>query len=147
MRGKDALLLLTVATLFSAIVVGAYVTVAGYGDACGSDIPQDWPGCLGGLFPPPQFGPVVEYLHRILAAFSTLFLLMVTALFLRDRSSVRGVRRTLLIATALLIAQVLLGGVVIAQGEESAIVAAHQGLAVLTFGFAVAAFAWTRKPS
>ncbi len=147
MRFKEALLLTTVAILFSAIVVGAYVTVANFGGACGSDIPQDWPGCLGGLLPPPQFGPVVEYLHRILAALSTLFLLVVTALYLKDRSSDRGVKRVLAVALGLLVAQVLLGGVVIAQSEESAVVAAHQGLAVLTFGFAVAAFAWTRRPS
>ena len=147
MRAKVALLAVTVAVLFSVIVVGAYVTVAGYGDACGSSIPQDWPGCQGGLFPPLQFGPIVEYLHRLLAALSTLFLVAATVLFARDRSTEPAVKKAVLIAMALLVAQVILGGVVIAQSEESAVVAAHQGLAVLTFGFAVAALAWTRKPS
>ncbi|MDA4125392.1 MAG: COX15/CtaA family protein [Thaumarchaeota archaeon] len=147
MRGKYLLLLLTIAILFSAIVVGAYVTVAGFGDACGSNIPKDWPGCLGGLLPPPQLAPVMEYLHRITAALSTLFLFLTTALFWRDKSSSQAVKRILVVASVLLIGQVLLGGVVIAQAEEAVLVAAHQGLAVLTFGFAVAAFVLTKRPS
>jgi heme A synthase len=147
MRGKQALLLLTIASLFLAIVVGAYVTVAGFGDACGSSVPQDWPACLGGLLPPPQLAPVMEYLHRIFAALSTLLLLVTTALFWRDRGSATAVRKTLLLALGLLIAQVLLGGVVIAQSEEAVLVAAHQGLAILTFGLAIAAYAWASRSS
>jgi heme A synthase len=74
MRVKDILLLLSIASLFTVIVVGAYVTVAGFGDACGSSVPQDWPTCLGGLFPPLQLAPMMEYIHRLFAALSTLFL-------------------------------------------------------------------------
>lgn len=147
MQVKIALLILTIAIIFSAIVVGAYVTVAGFGDACGSDIPKDWPGCLGGLFPPPQLAPVMEYLHRITAALSTLFLLVTTVLFWRDRNSERVVKRILIVTFILLLAQVGLGGVVIAQSEEAVLVAAHQGLAVLTFGFAVAAYVRLKRPS
>jgi heme A synthase len=146
MRGKDVLLALTIAALFSVIVVGAYVTVAGFGNACGSSVPQDWPGCLGGLFPPLQLAPVMEYLHRILAALSTLFLFVTTALFYRAKDVNPAVKRVLVVASFMLVAQVLLGGVVIAQEEEAALVAAHQGLAVLTFGAAVVAFAWNRRP-
>jgi heme A synthase len=145
MRGKIVLLVATLFVLFSAIVVGAYVTVAGFGDACGSTVPQDWPGCLGGLFPPPQLAPVMEYLHRIFAALSTLFLFLTTALFWRDKEIDRTVKKALLVASLLLVVQVLLGGVVIAQSEEAVLVAAHQGLAILTFGVAVAAFAWTKR--
>ena len=141
MKGNRVFLLLTISSLFAAIVVGAYVTVAGFGNACGSEIPRDWPGCLGGLLPPPQLGPVVEYLHRILAALSTLLLLVTTAHFWRDRGSSTATKRILLAAVFLLVAQVLLGGAVIASEEEAVVVAAHQGLAVLTFGFAVAAYA------
>jgi len=147
MAGKHALLLLTIASLFLAIVVGAYVTVAGFGDACGSNIPRDWPACLGGLLPPPQLGPIMEYLHRIFAALSTLLLLVTTALFWRDMETASMVKRTLLVASGLLIVQVLLGGVVIAQAEEAVLVAAHQGLAILTFGLAVAAYGLASQPS
>jgi len=147
MRAKYILLLLAIASLFTVIVVGAYVTVANYGDACGSSVPQDWPTCLGGLFPPLQIAPVMEYTHRLFAALSTLFLLVTVFAFWRDKTSEPVVKRTLYLALVFLIAQVLLGGVVIAQEEESVLVAAHQGLAVLTFGTAVAAFARARRPA
>ncbi len=146
MRVKYVLLLLSIASLFAVIVVGAYVTVAGFGDACGSSVPQDWPTCLGALFPPLQLAPVMEYTHRLFAALSTLLLLLTVIAFWRDRESEKVVKRTLYAALVLLVTQVLLGGVVIAQEEESILVAAHQGLAVLTFGAAVAAFARARRP-
>jgi len=145
MQGKYVLLLLTIASLFLAIIIGAYVTVAGFGDACGSSVPQDWPTCLGGLFPPLQLAPVMEYAHRIFAALSTLFLLVTTVFFWKDRHTEPMVTRLVYVALILLVAQVLLGGVVIAQVEESVLVAAHQGLAVLTFGVAVAAYARSRR--
>ncbi|HXY56931.1 MAG TPA: COX15/CtaA family protein [Nitrososphaerales archaeon] len=146
MQAKYVLLLLSIAALFTVIVVGAYVTVANFGDACGSSVPQDWPTCLGSLFPPLQLAPIMEYTHRLFAALSTLFLLLTTIAFWRASDVQTGVKKTVYVAMALLIAQVLLGGVVISQQEESILVAAHQGLAVLTFGVAVAAFARSRQP-
>jgi len=146
MQLKYVFLLLSIASLFTVIVVGAYVTVAGFGDACGSSVPQDWPTCLGGLFPPLQLAPVMEYTHRLFAALSTLFLILTAFTFWRDKTSDPAVRRLVYVGLVFLIAQVLLGGVVIAQEEESALVAAHQGLAVLTFGMAVAAFARSKRP-
>ena len=146
MQAKYVLLLLSIAALFTVIVVGAYVTVANFGDACGSSVPQDWPTCLGSLFPPLQLAPIMEYTHRLFAALSTLFLLLTTIAFWRASDVQTGVKKTVYVAMALLVAQVLLGGVVISQQEESILVAAHQGLAVLTFGVAVAAFARSRQP-
>ncbi len=148
MNLKYVLLLLAMASLFTVIVVGAYVTVAGYGDACGSSVPQDWPTCLGGLFPPLQIAPVMEYTHRLFAALSTLFMLLATVAFWRAKDAERVVKRTVYVAMLLLVAQVLLGGIVIATSEqEYLIVAAHQGLAVLTFGVAVAAFFRAKRPT
>jgi len=146
-RLQYVLLLLSIVSLFTVIVLGAYVTVADFGNACGSSVPQDWPTCLGGLFPPLQLAPVMEYMHRVFAALSTLFLVVTVFAFWRDKGSESVVRRTLYVSLALLVAQVLLGGVVIAQEEQSLLVAAHQGLAVLTFGAAVAAFARARRPA
>jgi heme A synthase len=147
MQTKNALLLLSVASLFGAIVIGAYVTVANYGDACGSSVPQDWPTCLGGVFPPLQIAPVMEYLHRIFAALSTLFLLLTTVAFWRAYDTDRDVKVIVYIAFMLLVVQVLLGGVVIAQAEQALLVAIHQGLAILTFGVAVAAFTRATRPA
>jgi heme A synthase len=89
----------------------------------------------------------MEYTHRLFAALSTLFLLLATIAFWRSQDAEKGVKRTVYVAMLLLVAQVLLGGVVIAQEEESLLVAAHQGLAILTFGVAVAAFARAKGPA
>ena len=147
MQAKHALLLLSVISLFAVIVIGAYVTVANFGDACGSSVPQDWPTCLGGLFPPLQLAPIMEYTHRLFAALSTLFLLLTAVAFWRASDTEKAVKRTVYAALGLLVAQVLLGGVVIAQEEEALLVAAHQGLAILTFGVAIAAYVRARRPA
>lgn len=146
MQAKQVLLLLSIFSLFTVIVVGAYVTVAGFGDACGSSVPQDWPTCLGGVFPPPQLAAVMEYTHRLFAALSTLFLVLTAVAFWKASDAEKAVKRTVYAALGLLIAQVLLGGVVIAQEEESLLVAAHQGLAILTFGVGIAAYVMARRP-
>jgi heme A synthase len=89
----------------------------------------------------------MEYTHRLFAALSTLFLLLTTITFWRSRDAERTVKRAVYVAMLLLVAQVLLGGIVIAQEEEALLVAAHQGLAILTFGVAVAAFARAKRPA
>lgn len=133
------------ASLFALIVVGAYVAAAGFGGACGSNIPADWPGCLGGLFPPLLLAPVAEYTHRLLAALSTLLLLVTTFLYWRSGATPRSAKLVLVSASVLLVVQVLLGGVVIAQEEEAVLVAVHQALATLIFGLAVAALSLRRR--
>ena len=147
MQAKYVLLLLSVLSVFTVAVVGAYVAAANFGDACGSSVPQDWPVCLGGIFPPLQLAPVMEYTHRLFAALSTFFLLLTTVAFWRARDVERGVRIAVYSALGLIVAQVLLGGVVIAEAEAPLPVAAHQGLAILTFGVTLAAFFRARRPA
>ena len=139
MRKTIALLALTVGTLFALIVVGAYVAAGDFGEACGSSVPADWPGCLGGLFPPLQFGPVVEYTHRLLAAFSGLFLLITTVLVWRDKALASPTKKVVAASMLLLVFQILLGGMVVAQSLEAALVALHQAIAVLIFGLELVA--------
>ncbi len=146
MQGKYILLLLTIGSLFSLIVVGAYVAAAGFGDACGSDIPSGWPGCRGGLLPPPQLAPVVEYLHRLLAALSALFLFLTTALFWRGGTSAGPAKRILIAASILLVGQIFFGGAVIVQQQEAVLVTVHQAIAITIFGLAVAAYMTGKRP-
>lgn len=141
MSGKSALLAMTVGTLFALIVVGAYVAAAGYGEACGSEVPADWPLCFGQLLPPPQLGAMVEYAHRLLAALSALLLFVATGLYWRDAEAPNLGRRSLAVASLLLVIQILLGGLVVAQGLTAELVALHQATAILVFGFTVAALA------
>jgi cytochrome c oxidase assembly protein subunit 15 len=144
---KAALLGFTVFLLFSLIVVGAYVAAAGDGEACGSAVPADWPLCNGNLIPPPNLAAIAEYSHRILAALSTLFLIITTTVYWRSASGASPATRALAIATLLVVIQVLLGGLVVAQELEAALVALHQGVAVLILGFAVAALSFETRTS
>ena len=142
MEGKAALLGFTVLLLFSLIVVGAYVAAGDYGEACGSAVPADWPLCNGNLVPPPNFGAIVEYTHRLLAAFSTLFLFVTTLVFWRSESAASPATKALVVATLLVVVQVVLGGLVVAQDLGAALVALHQAVAILIFGFSVAALSF-----
>jgi len=133
--------------LFSLIVVGAYVAAAGDGAACGTSVPADWPLCNGNLLPPPNLGAVAEYSHRLLAALSTLFLMLTTAIYWRSTTRSSPATKALVVATVLVVIQVLLGGLVIAQDLEAALVAIHQAVAVLILGFAVAALSFGTRAS
>jgi heme a synthase len=139
LKARNTLLLLTVVLVFSLIVVGAYVTAAGFGAACGTNIGTDWPLCNGNLFPPPQVGPVAEYMHRILASFSTLFLFVTTFLFWRNKDSPISARRLLYLSSFLIVVEILLGGAVVTQELEAVLVTIHQANALLVFGFTAAA--------
>lgn len=139
MKPRNLLLVATIASVFALIVVGAYVTAAGYGDACGNSIGTDWPLCQGHLLPPLQLAAVAEYSHRLLASLSTLFLFVTTFLFWRAKDSPVAARRSLYLASLLIVIEILLGGAVITTQLAPVLVTVHQANALLIFGFAVAA--------
>jgi heme a synthase len=141
----DFLLGITVFLLFALIVVGAYVAAGGFGEACGSQVPADWPLCNGNLLPAPQLGPVVEYTHRLFAALSALFLFVTTFVASRESTVRPSAKRLLYVASLLLIFQVVLGGAVVANELDAVLVAVHQGTAILIFGLGVAAISFARQ--
>ena len=144
MKRLGILLGLTVFLLFALIVVGAYVAAGGFGEACGSQVPADWPLCNGNLLPAPQLGPVAEYSHRLLAALSALFLFVTTFAAFRDRNLKPSGKRLLYTASLLLVFQIVLGGAVVANELDALLVAIHQATAVLIFGLGIAAMAVAR---
>lgn len=135
-------MIVTMALLFALLTVGAFVTVGGYGDACGYALGQDYPLCNGNLYPGPNIGQIAEYTHRVLASFSSLFLFITTFLYWRSKESPVDVRRSLYVATVLIILEVVLGAAVVATIEPPWLVTVHQANALLVFGFAVAALAF-----
>ena len=134
-------LVITVGVLFSLLAVGAYVTAAGYGGLCGLDTPEDWPLCNGHLFPPADVGSIVEYTHRILASLSGLFLVISTLVFWRSRDSDRAPRVLLLLALVSIIAEIVVGGIVVNSNLSPVIVTIHQAIAMIVFGLTVGAAA------
>jgi len=108
---------------------------------CGVNTPEDWPLCNGQLLPPPDFGSIVEYTHRILASLSGLFLILTTVVFWRAKDSPAATRRLLYLALASIVAEIVVGGIVVNTGLSAPIVTLHQAIALLVFGFAVGAAA------
>lgn len=141
MQGRNVLLALTVVTLFSLLVVGAYVTVAGFGGACGVNTPEDWPLCNGQLIPPGDIASLVEYTHRIFASLSGLFLVLTALAFWKAKDAQPAARRLVYLALGSIIAEIVLGGVVVNTDLAPWVVTMHQGLALLVFGFTVGAAA------
>ncbi len=139
LRGRNLLLALTIVLLFSLLTVGAYVTVGGYGGRCGVNTPEDWPLCNGMLLPPPDFGSVVEYTHRIFASLSGLFLVLTAVAFWRAKDAPSWGKRLVYLALLAIFAEIALGGAVVNTGLSPELVTAHQALALLVFGLTVAA--------
>jgi heme a synthase len=147
MRGRNVLLISSVVLLFSLLAVGAYVTAAGYGGLCGLNTPEDWPLCNGNLLPPPDIGSIVEYTHRILASLSGLFLVLTTVAFWKSRDSDRTPRLLVLFALVSILAEIVVGGVVVNSDLSPLIVTIHQAIAMLVFGFTVGAAASSLRRS
>lgn len=141
MRGRNLLLGSTVAVLFSLLVVGAYVTAANYGGLCGVNTPEDWPLCNGNLLPPPDYGSIIEYTHRILASLSGLLLILTALVFWRAKDADRSSRRLILLALLSIFLEIGIGGVVVNTDLAPAIVTLHQAVALLVFGFTLSAAA------
>ncbi|MDA4125814.1 MAG: COX15/CtaA family protein [Thaumarchaeota archaeon] len=141
MQGRNALLGSTVVIVFSLLVVGAYVTAAGYGGLCGLNTPEDWPLCNGQLFPPPSLGPVIEYTHRILASLSGLFLIITALVFWRSKDAPSGAKKLIYLALVSVFVEIVIGGVVVNTNLSAPVVTLHQAFALLVFGFIVGATA------
>lgn len=143
MQARNLLLLATVVAVFLLIVVGAYVTAAGDGAACGTNLGTDWPLCQGNLLPPLQLAAIAEYTHRLLASLSTLLLFLTTFLFWRAKGTEVSTKRLLYMSSVLIVLEIILGGAVVTQGLQDVLVTIHQANALLIFGLTSAAAAVT----
>jgi len=120
-RGLSVLAMLSV---FALVVLGGIVRVTGSGLGC-----PDWPLCHGGLLPPLELKPIIEYSHRLAASFLVGPLVVITfgvawVAYRRERWLVLPAT----IALLLLLAQALLGGATVTNELPGAAVAAHLAL-------------------
>jgi heme A synthase len=118
------LVLVTLAVMYALIIVGGIVRATGSGDAC-----PDWPRCHGSLVPPFERDVLIEFSHRLLASLVG-FLVLGTAI-----AAWRWERQTKVlvwgsvVAVALVIAQIVLGGATVLSDLSANIVMAHLSLA------------------
>jgi heme A synthase len=134
MRGHDLFRYATLAgclLCYSTILLGGNVMASGSGLAC-----PDWPSCYGNgnLIPGVHGGVALEWGHRVAAFFlsvSILVLALLGAVYERSRPVLM---RLSLFALALVVAEALVGGLVVENALEIPLVLFHLGLATALFG-------------
>ncbi|ELZ96774.1 cytochrome-c-aa3 oxidase assembly factor CtaA [Haloferax mucosum ATCC BAA-1512] len=119
------------------MVLGVYTAAAGAGLTCAGR----WPFCDGflGLFPA-NWGSFIEWFHRLVAMITGFVILGTTIKAWREGVSKR-VRYALVVATAILPFQIVLGALTVTE-YEWVILTAHYVVATSIFTAVVAAAAW-----
>jgi cytochrome c oxidase assembly protein subunit 15 len=123
----------TLSILFALIFIGGYVSSSGVGLSC-----PEWPLCPAGLVPMREF--IIEYFHRTVAA-TTGMMVFVTMLFtLRSHETKRSTKIASMIAAALVVGQITLGGFVIIEKLHAALVTLHLGMGLILFVMTLTVF-------
>ena len=108
------------------IVWGAVVRASGSGLGC-----PDWPLCHGQSIPPFEKAVMIEYFHRLLASFVGILTLVLCAKVWKN-SELRGFfGKKCGVILALLLVQVLLGGITVKTELHPYIVVSHLAVALV----------------
>lgn len=124
-----------IATL-ALIVVGGVVRVSDSGLGCGpagAGI-EGWPFCGGRVLPIIDTNMIIEYTHRALASAVGLALILLTFFAWRNYRENKAVVHISTCALALVIAEGLLGGLVVEHGLHPTLVAIHLGISMIIAG-------------
>ena len=132
------------AATLALIALGGIVRITGSGMGCG----DDWPLCNGRLIPPLDGPTLIEYAHRLSAAFvGGLVLALLATAWTRHRRDAR-LRDPATLSAVLLVVQVLLGAVTVRLELPAWSVVLHLATAMaLLAALVVAALRATRGPA
>ncbi len=119
---------LAVLVCYATILIGGNVMASDSGLAC-----PDWPSCHGTFTPPLSGGSGIEWAHRLSALVLSLVIGAMTALALLFERSRPVLVRLSGAAAALVLAQALLGGLVVESDLTVGLVLAHLALATALF--------------
>jgi heme a synthase len=131
----------TAVLFFILLIWGNLVAGMQAGMAC-----PDWPLCQGKFLPPMRVDVWMEFMHRVIAAAATIFLLLLA----RQRlSTYRGLQRGIpLTALGLIVLEIALGGIVVLLGLPVQVTTVHFmiGLAVFLLVIYMAACDGVTRP-
>jgi fused signal recognition particle receptor len=116
---------------YSTILLGGNVIVNGDGLAC-----PHWPTCYpnGNLLPAFTGGAAVEWSHRVSAFFLSVAVLALAALALAYERRRAVLLRLSFLSLGLVVAEALLGGLVVESNLQPTFILFHLGLATALFG-------------
>lgn len=131
--GFRRLALATLAATFVLIVIGGIVRVSDSGLGCGPAGSgfHGWPFCNGDVVPGVDLNSIIEYSHRTVASLVGLMTLALAVLAFRRHRAHRRLVQATAAAFVLVVAQGVLGAVVVEENLEELLVAAHLGLAMI----------------
>jgi heme a synthase len=134
MRGHDLFRITVVfagVLCYATILLGGNVMANGDGLGC-----PHWPTCYpnGNLLPGFQGPAAVEWSHRVFAFFLSVSVLLLALLGIAYERGRRVLLKLGLAALGLVVAEALLGGLVVESRLQSALIIAHLGLATVLFG-------------
>jgi heme A synthase len=113
--------------IYSLMLIGVYITSSHQGLSC-----LTWPLCPNGFdFPPPKY--FFEHVHRSLVLILSIVLFSFTIVSIKMISN-KGIRIKMIVASSLLIIQIILGWLVIYSKLNPIVVASHLSTAVALFG-------------
>ncbi|MCE4604154.1 MAG: COX15/CtaA family protein [Aeropyrum sp.] len=116
--------------LIATVTIGAFTRAYGAGMGCG----PDWPTCNGSLLPNTTFETLLEYFHRVAAGAG--FVALVYASYASIRIGDKPLK-TLSSATIIaLVAQIILGAIVVWYHLSPTLSALHTTLAIITVALA-----------
>lgn len=134
--GYRRLTLGTLVATLALIVVGGVVRVSDSGLGCGpagAGI-EGWPFCGGRVIPIVDTNMIIEYTHRALASAVGLALILLAAIAWRTYRQNKPVVWLASSAFALVVAEGLLGGLVVEHGLHPTLVAIHLGISMVIAG-------------
>ena len=123
----------TLSILFALIFIGGYVSSSGVGLSC-----PEWPLCPAGLVPMREF--IIEYFHRTVAATTGLMVFVTMIFTLRLQETKRSTKIASMIAAALVVGQITLGGFVIIEKLHAVLVTMHLGMGLILFVMTLTVF-------
>ncbi len=135
------LTVLAAVATYALIVMGAVVRVTDSGLGC-----PDWPTCHGSLIPPPDRAAWIEWSHRTLGAVTSMVILAACAAWWLARPRRWTARVVAGLVPVLLVAQVMLGAVVVWLELPAAAVMVHLGIAMAILGALVWLASSAREP-
>lgn len=126
---------------FGLVVWGAIVRINNAGMTC-----PDWPRCRGLWFPNLSGSVFYEWAHRLGAPILTLLIVATFVLAYRSRRELRETMRFAWIALAMVLVQIVIGGLTIRYANNPPSVAAHLVVGIATFvSLALVSYsAWVR---